>query len=421
MKFDNLFFVGDKIRLDFSACTNMDLRTTGPFWLLKHGIIKSYPSLQKNISTEIIVMGAGISGALTAWHLQKAGFSVVVVDRRHIGMGSTAASTALLQYEIDTPLRKLVKLRGEKDAIRSYQLCLQSIKDLKKICAELKVEKIFTSSPSFQFASYKKDKAPLQEELKWRKKAGIKVKWLEAIDVLSKFGFSKPAGILSDIGASLDAYALTHALLSDGQKSGMQVYDHTEVISIHHRKRSVELITANKKKITTKKLVIACGYESQEYVPFKIQELQSTFAIISEPIEEKLWYKNALIWETSTPYLYLRTTEDKRILIGGKDIDSSDPNKRDKCLNQKSRDLEKSFSKLFPSIPFRTDFRWAGTFASTKDGLPFIGSIHQRPHTYFALGFGGNGITFSMIAAQIICDLLQHKKNNDARLFAFDR
>ena len=90
-------------------------------------------------------------------------------------------------------------------------------------------------------------------------------------------------------------------------------------------------------------------------------------------------------------------------------------------MPEKSKSLERSFTKLFPEITFKTDFRWAGTFASTKDGLPYIGSIRQRPHTYFALGFGGNGITFSAIAAGIIKDMLIGKKNKDAEIFKFDR
>ena len=153
-----------------------------------------------------------------------------------------------------------------------------------------------------------------------------------------------------------------------------------------------------------------------------MQELDATYAIASEPFSEnKFWYKNALIWETATPYLYLRTTSDNRILMGGKDIPFSNPDKRDSLLIQKAKSLEQSFSKLFPGMLFKTDFKWAGTFASTKDGLPYIGSIPQRPNTYFALGFGGNGITFSAVAANIIKDLLMGKKNRDAALFRFDR
>jgi glycine/D-amino acid oxidase-like deaminating enzyme len=90
-------------------------------------------------------------------------------------------------------------------------------------------------------------------------------------------------------------------------------------------------------------------------------------------------------------------------------------------LPRKAKSLERTFTKLFPAIKFKTDFQWSGTFASTKDGLPYIGSIRQHPHTYFALGFGGNGITFSAIAAVIIKDMLKGEKNKDAVIFKFDR
>lgn len=86
-----------------------------------------------------------------------------------------------------------------------------------------------------------------------------------------------------------------------------------------------------------------------------------------------------------------------------------------------ARALEAAFAKLFPALEFKTDFKWAGAFASTKDGLPYIGSLPGRPHTYFALGFGGNGITFSMMAAGIITRSITGKKDPDADLFSFTR
>ena len=107
--------------------------------------------------------------------------------------------------------------------------------------------------------------------------------------------------------------------------------------------------------------------------------------------------------------------------MGGKDVPFSSAQQRDRLITEKTKSLEQSFEKLFPAISFKTDFEWAGTFASTKDGLPYIGSIPQRQHTYFALGFGGNGITFSSIAADIIRDLLSGRKNKDAEIFSFDR
>src|SRR4030095_14285277 len=133
------------------------------------------------------------------------------------------------------------------------------------------------------------------------------------------------------------------------------------------------------------------------------------------------WYQNSLIWSPVSTYLYLRTTDDNRIIVGGKDDPFSNPIIRDERLERKSRELTKSFSKLFPEIGFRRDFSWAGTYASTKDGLPYIGKMAEKRNTLFALGFGGNGITFSALAAEIIRDELCGKRNPGIRLFAFDR
>ncbi|WP_207512985.1 NAD(P)/FAD-dependent oxidoreductase [Longitalea luteola] len=399
----------------------MDLRSDFPFWLLDKGIIHSYPSLQQHIRTDIVVMGAGISGALAAWHLAHAGFKTVVVDKRHVGMGSTAASTALLQYEIDTPLTELINLRGERDAVRSYLLSLKAITDLEDICSQWP-EVSFTKRPSLQYASYKKDVTALKKEFQLRKQAGIALQWLDKSTIKDWFGFEKEAALLSRDAAEVKAYSLTHALLHNCKQLDLEVYDHTAITRLEENKRGVELTTDEGKKIKARKLVIACGYESARYIPQKIQTLHSTYAIISEPANiEQYWHQNALIWETDRPYLYLRTTEDNRILIGGKDDHFASPRLRDKALHAKARSLEHAFHKLFPHIHFRTDFKWAGSFAATKDGLPYIGCLPGKPHTYFALGLGGNGITFSMIAAQIITRLALGIPDDDARLFGFNR
>lgn len=408
--------------MDFIHLRHMDLRSHYPHWLLVHGIIASYPSLQTDINTRVAIMGAGITGALVAWHLCKAGIEVVVVDKRHVGMGSTAASTALLQYEIDVPLFKLCKLVGEDHAVRSYHLCMKAIDDIGDIAAAVNQEVGFRNRKSLQYASYNTHVANLKKEYGLRKKHGISLQWLEAGDIKDKWGFDKPAGLLSDCGAELDPYKLTHALLQDCLRMGAKIYDATEVTQVEHRQRSVVLHTANGCQVSARQLVIACGYESQRYIPRQVEHLAATFALVSEPMPKAtFWYENSLIWETAEPYLYLRTTPDHRILIGGKDVAFSDPVKRDKMLPQKVKALVKSFHELFPQIPLQPDFYWAGTFAGTKDGLPYIGRIPQRPHTWFALGCGGNGITFSVLAAQIIRDHLQGKKNKDEVLFAFDR
>jgi glycine/D-amino acid oxidase-like deaminating enzyme len=400
----------------------MDLRSHYPYSLLKNGLISDYSSVHKNISTDVLIIGAGITGSLIAWHLAKEGIPVIVVDKRHVGLGSTAASTSLLQYEIDTPLVDLQKMVGKSHASRSYLLCKNAIDGLGVITNEVDGDVHFAKQPSFQFASFKSHMRKLEDEYKARKAIGIELDLLDEKEVAKRFNMSKPGGLLSKDGAQLDAYLLTHALLQQVKRAGNHVYDHSPVTNIRYMKRGVEAMVMEKYRIRSKTLIIACGYESQSYLPKKVERLASTYAVISERFNQsEFWYRNALIWETGMPYLYMKVTYDNRIVVGGKDVPFYDPFKRDALLPSKGKQLQESFKKLFPSIDFKIDFRWTGTFSNTKDGLPYVGSVPGQPRTYFALGFGGNGITFSQIASQLIRDHLLGKKNPDMDLFSFNR
>lgn len=121
----------------------MDLHTSLPYPLFRHGAVFTYPSLHKNINTDITIIGAGITGALVAWYFTQAGIKCAVVDKRHVATGSTAASTSLIQYEIDTPLHELIEKVGHDNAVRSYELCLKSINTLKSICNKISNKEIF--------------------------------------------------------------------------------------------------------------------------------------------------------------------------------------------------------------------------------------------------------------------------------------
>lgn len=400
----------------------MDLHSETPFWLIKNGYVQSYPSLKENLKTEVAIIGAGISGALVGYYLAQAGVKVTLLERRHAGMGSTSASTALLQYEIDTHLTQLAEWFGEEKAARSYQLCLEAIWKLRDLCQTLKLKDGFALRKSFYYASRKRDVKSLQQEYELRRKHGIELDYLERQDIEKLFPFSAPAGLLSSVGGQVDAYQMTHGLLQAITKMGGEVHNRTEIKNIRYQENGVELTTGDDCTIRAKRLVIAAGYESQAYLHQKVENLNSSYAIISEPMPDlSFWYENCLIWETARPYLYMRTTSDHRILVGGRDETFYNPDKRDRLIAKKARQLKKDFIEKFPDIPFKTDFRWAGTFSETKDGLPFIGESKERPCTYFALGFGGNGITFSVIAAEIIRDLYLGKPNKDAEIFAFDR
>jgi glycine/D-amino acid oxidase-like deaminating enzyme len=119
--------------------------------------------------------------------------------------------------------------------------------------------------------------------------------------------------------------------------------------------------------------------------------------------------------------LYLRTTSDDRAIIGGEDVPYATAHKSEPLIARKTKKLQRRFADMFPRLDLEVSYTWAGTFGETKDGLAYIGQTPEFPHAYFVLGYGGNGITFSVIAAQVITDLHLGRPNPDADIFRFDR
>ena len=401
----------------------MDLKSNEPFWLVKNGILNSYPSLKETVECEVLVIGGGITGSLIAHQMVKDGYETVLIDRREIGNGSTSATTSMLQYEIDVPLHELIDQIGEEGAVKAYKACSQSIEDLDKITQELNSEAGFERKESLYYASKKKDVSWLKKEFEARENAGFNIKWIEKEEILERYEFENTfGGILSSQGASVDAFHLAHELLAFNSKKGLRVYDKTEMDSVEVKKGFNLVTTKTRQKIKAQKIIYAIGYESALLIKEKFVDLKSTFAMVSE-IDEKGSEKlnNTLFWNTSDPYLYMRTTSDGRVLIGGGDEDFRDPEKRDAMLDKKEKEILGDLKDLLPNYHFYTDFTWAGTFGETKDGLPYIGEHKDFPNSYFVLGFGGNGITFSVTGMEMASAFMKNKNHPLTEYFKFGR
>ena len=400
----------------------MTLKAGYPFWLIKDGLPFTFPKLDHDVETDVAILGAGISGSLVRYHLIEAGIQCTTIDARTIGLGSTSASTSLLQYEIDVPLYKLSDMIGRDKAERSYHLCSEAIDKLEAITKNVGIE-YFERKKSLFFAAAKKDATWLKQEFEARKKAGFNVVWLEADEVKAGYGIDSYGAILSAQGAQTNAYMLAHCLLQHNVKDTENaIYDRSPVTDIKHHKDGVTLTTETGYTIKAKKLVYATGYEVTDFIDKKIVDLLSTYAVVSEQYNERrFWHDEVLIWNTASPYLYIRTTPDNRVLVGGRDENFNNTDLRDKLLKKKTKQLSDDINEMFPDLDFIPEFSWTGTFGSTKDGLPYIGEYDKLPNSYFALGFGGNGITFSLIAAEMIRDLILGKENKDIGLFSFER
>ncbi len=401
----------------------MKLRSSEPFWLVKNGLIDSYPSLDRDIETDILVVGSGITGSLIAHQCVAEGYNTTLVDRREIAHGSSSATTSMLQYEIDTSLYELTEMIGERGALASYRACFDAIDDLGKISREIRSKCGYKKKNSLYFAALKKDVVRLRKEFDAREKHGFPVIWLDPNEIEEQFSLTGTfGGILSSQGGSIDAFCFVHEILKFNQKRGLAIYDKTNLVKSEHNRAGARFTTEYGNLIKARKVVYCTGFESTEMIRDKFVDLLSTYAIVGEVSEDDHSYlSQTVFWNTAKPYDYFRTTDDNRILIGGEDEDFVDTQKRDSLIGEKSVRLEKKLKRLMPTLKFRTDFAWAGTFGETKDGLPYIGEHPNFPSAYFVLGFGGNGITFSVVGMEMVSAMLKGEKHPLDEYFRFRR
>lgn len=400
----------------------MKLTSDFPFWLLRNGLIRTYPSLENDIACEVVIIGSGITGAILLDELTRAGLKVVVVDRRDACSGSTSASTALLQYEIDVSLTDMQEQIGEERAARAYRLSHQSINKLEEIAQSLEVDVGFARRTSIYLADSRPKAIELAREARARKALGLDVTYHDKESTKATFGLDGEAALSSRQAAACDPYRLSHALIHRAVKRGGKVFDRTKIVNYKSMVNGAELTTGNGSKIHAEHVVYANGYESQAMLRERIVNLDNTYALVSEPLEDVApWNLDWLLWEAKSPYLYLRITDDHRLLVGGEDDEYHSPCRRDKLIDKKAAKIEKKVRALIPELRWKVDFSWAGTFGKTKDGLAYIGRTEELPNALMALCFGGNGITFSAIASTMVLDFIRQGHSPDADLFAFGR
>lgn len=395
-----------------------DLRTGRSVWQGKRPPRFPRHEITGDTQADVVVIGAGISGAMQADMLSAAGFDVLVVDRRGPVRGSTPASTALLQYEIDQPLTRLTRQIGEEAAIRAWRRSRLAVDGLAARIKALSIAPV-TRRDSLYLAGDVLDADALTRECEARRRAGLETAFLDAAALKERFGIERPAALLGYDNLEADPVVLAAGFLRAAISRGSRLAWPIEIVDLDARPRSVSLRTREGHRISCRHLVFATGYE----LPFgkmpKGHQVLSTWALATVPQKRRLWADCCFIWEASDPYLYMRSTRDGRVICGGEDEEFVDEDKRDALIERKTAAIQRKLGKLLPDISTQVDYAWTGTFGTSETGLPTLGPMPELRNCWAVMGFGGNGITYSRIGAEIVRAGLTGKADPDAELYAF--
>jgi glycine/D-amino acid oxidase-like deaminating enzyme len=395
-----------------------DVRTGRSIWQSRPAPRVSHHPLDRNVETDALIIGAGITGAMVADCLAEAGLRVVIADKRGAAKGSTTASTALVQHEIDTPLIHLVRKIGKTDAIRAWRRSRLAVDAIAARLSELDVRDARRRG-SLYLAGNLLDRDELDREHDARRAAGLASRYLNGKELRARFGITRRAALLSYDSLVIDPREATLALLKAACARKTTIYSPAEIVDIDAKSAGVTATATNGQRIRSRHLIFATGYELPDRVPRRGHKIISTWAIATVRQPRRLWPEQCTIWEASEPYLYLRTTSDGRIICGGEDEDFFDEDRRDALLARKTKVLQRKLKRLIPHANTSVDFAWTGSFGSSATGLPRVGRVPKMPNCWVALGYGGNGTTYARIAADVICGALTGRPDADADLYDF--
>jgi glycine/D-amino acid oxidase-like deaminating enzyme len=402
----------------FVVTKSKDLRTGRSVWLNGRAPSLPHGPLTRDIETDVLIIGAGITGAMIADALCTAGRKVVLADTRGPARGSTSASTALVQYEIDTPLSVLVGKIGKRDAVRAWRRSRLAVDALAARLDELRVRDVVRRDTLY-LTGDELDAAGMAREYQARLAAGFAARLLDRKVLRMRFGISRPAALLCYGDLAIDPFRTTLALLRAACEQGARIFAPARIVDLVSNRNEVTATAANGRQIRCQHVVYATGYELPHDVPRRGHQIVSTWAIATVRQPRRLWPGECMIWEASDPYLYLRTTPDGRVICGGEDEEFSDAAARDALLPQKTRTLRRKLRRLLPGVDTTVEFAWCGSFGASSTGLPRNGRVPGRPRTWVALGYGGNGTTYSRIAADVICGAITARPDVDADLYDF--
>lgn len=403
-----------------SRSSKRDLRSGAPVWLARAPKGLAATTLERNEAADVVVVGGGVSGALVADALLQSGLTVIAVDRRGFVKGSTPASTALLQFEIDEPLLHLTETLGDADAARAYWRSATALDHLRGRIEDLGLRCALKERETVYLPGDVLGPKDLAREATARARIGLRSRYAEAAEIKAMTGIEAEGGIVSGGCAELDPVKLATGLWRSAEARGARLFAPVEVTDVEERRAGVTLATAGGQELSARFAVLATGYELFPFVPQQGHRIMSTWAMATKPQAENLWASRALIWEAADPYLYMRTTADGRIVVGGGDEAISDDDARDALTTKKIAEISKKLGRRMPSVATEAEFAWAGFFGESENGLPTIGRPPGMKRTFAVMGYGGNGITFSAVAAQLIQRAVIGLKDPDEDLFAFE-
>lgn len=356
---------------------------------------------------DVIIVGGGITGITTALLLQKEGKKCLVLEAANLCFGTTGGTTAHLNTLLDTPYTIIGKNFGTDNARLVATASKEAIDLIRQHIEEYGIECGFEEADAYLFAQDEKQEKELADIMDASKEAGLIVSYSDKIPVPVPFAKAMKAGGQAKFHPLAYVYALAAVfeeaggvILQDCRVTGVESNETVEAETAKGLFRGRDLVYATHIPPGVNLLHLRCS-------PYR------SYAMAVRLEDGK--YPEDLAYDMYDPYHYYRTQKVKGrnyLIAGGEDHKTAHEENTERCFSQLESYIRRHFAVA------EVSYKWSSQYFEPADGLPYIGHLPGHPeHIYVATGYGGNGMTYSTIAAFTLKDILLGRESKYAALF----
>ena len=350
-------------------------------------------ALNKDIKTDVLVIGAGIAGILTAYMLKQKGREVVVIDAAEIASGNTKNTTAKITSQHDLIYSKLITEFGEEKARQYAKANELAIKKYKEIIEDKRIECDFEEKPAYVYSLNEVD--VLKEEVEAAKNLGIDAEFVQEANLPFKIN----GAVKFNNQAQFNPLKFLKGISNE-----LVIYENTRALEIKEN-----LVVTSGGNITANNIVVATHYpimNAPGYYFMKMHQERSYVLALENTSEIEGMYIDL------NKEGYSFRTYNNLLLLGGLSHRTGE-NEEGGSYDE----LRKVAKRLYPKA--KEKYYWSAQDCMTIDGIPYIGRYSsETPNIYVATGFNKWGMTSSMVSAMIISDMILEKENDFSEIFS---
>jgi glycine/D-amino acid oxidase-like deaminating enzyme len=365
-----------------------------------------FPRLRGELTADVVIMGAGLTGCATAYMTAASGLKTILVDADRIGQGSAGRGAGLLLPEPGPSFQEVTGSHGLRLARRIFESWHRASSDAASHIKRLGIRCRLESQGSLIVAGTA-EATRLKKDQLARETAGLDARWLTDKHVRLATGLEAAGGMRLKDGFSLDPYAACLGLATAAAKKRGMLFERSPVRKVRTGQKAIEVLFEGG-LVRANTLVVATGSPTAEFKPLRRHFTgREAYLVLTEPAPaamlKSLGKRDLTLQDAQTPRHRLIWTHDGRILIAGADQDAVSPRLRDAVLVQRTGQLMYELLMMYPSIAgLRPEYGWSLPYGETADRLMFIGPHRNYPRHLFALGSGGDSATGAFLAARIL-------------------